>query len=551
MLEKLVRLLPGKKAQAFVQNAWQSTARHPRIKPVIGTLYTHRYVLIIPMALFTVLSIFYAVLGPKKYLASQSLVVRNELNGQEDRSGRFPSWEAARTAQETILEISKNPTVIAKTLKQVGPPPGKPSKDWPDEITIEGMQGSISISAPNGAEFGKSEVIHLSVKESSRDRARKVILALLENVEKQLRQVRYERAISMVNESQQAVKLAQENLNKSIEKLTEIESKIGPDLQELRSMNQASSGDGTLQRELLQVRAELRDALQKQNLLDSQDKMLTKALNDPAHLIQTPNELLQLQPALSDLKKGLSTARLELARVQSRYTDAHPKTRNAKRAVEDTLEQIREELSTALLGLNTQQKLNSNRIDMLKRRESDCMQRSKLLAQVRAEYAALQSETEQRSEVLKDVEEQLNKAQSTRLAAEEVNLITRIEEPQIGSAPVGPSKKMIVLGGMFGGLMIGLGLVTFLSAPFGPQTNTVVQQQTVSEQASTIQDTPMEPLLEFANELQTPTVSDNESAKPPEERKEKEKSKPYNDPNAIYILPDTLPQLEQNGPLQL
>ena len=478
-------------------------------------------------------------------------MVRNELIGQEDRSGRFASWEAARTAQETILEISKNPSVIEKTLQQVGPPPGKPANDWPDDITIEGMQGSISISAPNGAEFGKSEVVHLSVKESSRKRAQAVILALLENVETQLREVRRERAISMEGEALQATKLAQENLKKSVDKLTEIESKIGPDLQELRSMNQASTGDGALQRELLQVRAELRDASQTQNMLASQHEMMNKALNDPAHLIQTPNELLQIQPALSDLKKGLSTARLELARVQSRYTDAHPKTRNAKQAVDDTLQQIREELSTALLGLKTQRQLNTNRIEMLKKRESDCVQRSRLLAQVRAEYATLQADVEQRSEVLKTAEEQLNRAQSIRLAAEEVNLITRIEDPQIGSSPLGPSKKMIVLGGMIGGLMIGLGLVTFLSAPLGPQSSMTTLPQEQVEQAANQQELVDEPLVELVNELQTPTVSDTQPQKPADDRKEKEKPKQFGDPNAIYILPDTLPQLENNDPLQL
>lgn len=553
MLGKLAKTFNGDKTKSLAQKAVEATKRHPRIRPVLNILYTHRYVVIIPTALFTVLSLVYAIFGPKQYLASQALDVRNELIGQGDRAGKFPSWEMARTAQETILEISKNTNVIAQTLEQVGPPAGKAAASWPDDETIESMQDSISLHAPNGQELGKAEVVHLSVKESSRERAYAVIMVLLDNVELQLRKVRQERAASMEVESLQAMKIAREDLNNSLAKIKELEEQIGPDLPELRTLNQASAGEGSHQRELIQLRNELRDAINTQNLLEGQRKALKLAVNEPAHLIQTPNELLQLQPALNDLKKGLSEARLELARTQSQYTEIHPKTRNAKQKVEDTMSQIRAELNTALLGLETQQNLNTKRIALLNAQEQDLIDRKKNLARVRAEYDALQSEVNHRSDVLKKAQEQLNEAKSTRLAAEEVNLITRIEEPQVGSAPLGPSKKMIVLGGMLGGLMIGLGLVTFLSAPVGQQQFQVEAVEQVVDEPEHIEPL-IEPVVEdlafeITDELQTPTVSDNKDEKATDQRKEKEK--PISDPNAIYILPDVFPQAHCNDPLQL
>ena len=61
---------------------------------------------------------------------------------------------------------------------------------WPSEKVIEDVRRTISISAPNGAEFGKTEVILLSTKASARERARQFIELLLTEIDQKLREVR-------------------------------------------------------------------------------------------------------------------------------------------------------------------------------------------------------------------------------------------------------------------------------------------------------------------------------------------------------------------------
>ena len=48
---------------------------------------------------------------------------------------------------------------------------------------MENVQGMISFSAPNGGEFGKTEVIILNTKSTSPERSRKFIEILLDEMD--------------------------------------------------------------------------------------------------------------------------------------------------------------------------------------------------------------------------------------------------------------------------------------------------------------------------------------------------------------------------------
>ena len=84
--------------------------------------------------------------------ARQSLIVRDDLLGQSYKPGRFDSLDSMKTAQETILEISRRPQVIRNALEKLGPESngflGMGKSNWPSEEVIEVVQGAISFSAP-------------------------------------------------------------------------------------------------------------------------------------------------------------------------------------------------------------------------------------------------------------------------------------------------------------------------------------------------------------------------------------------------------------------
>ena len=84
----------------------------------------------------------------------------------------------------------------------------------------------------------------------------------------------------------------------------------------------------------------------------------------------------------------------------------------------------------------------------------------------RATYANQLAAVRQRSENLARVIKDLSDVRASQAAALSASLIARLDEPQPGNSPVGPSFSMIVLAGFGGGLIFGLGLV-FLMAPLG------------------------------------------------------------------------------------
>ena len=181
-----------------------------------------------------------AVFGPSQWGATQTFVVREELIGRIVGPGRFDSLDAMKTAQETISEVARRPAVIERALLKIGPENGSVSENWPDEETLAGVGGSISFFAPGGAEFGKTELLTVQVKATTRERARLFVEALFDEVQQELRVVRQQRATSMMDEMQTSGRSARERYEESMARLTKVESSVGADLSDLRSLTSRS-----------------------------------------------------------------------------------------------------------------------------------------------------------------------------------------------------------------------------------------------------------------------------------------------------------------------
>ena len=86
------------------------------------------------------------------------------------------------------------------------------------------------------------------------------------------------------------------------------------------------------------------------------------------------------------------------------------------------------------------------------------------LAGLRATYTNLLSESSNRAKLLERAEQGLNNARATLAGAKVASLISPVDDPDTGTHPVSPSRMLVVLGGLLGGLLTGLGVV-FLTAP--------------------------------------------------------------------------------------
>ncbi len=114
------------------------------------------------------------------------------------------------------------------------------------------------LAPPKGAEFGKTEVFYLKVRDGNPRRAVALAEAICGQLEAAIEKVRDAKAQSMVRELQKAVEVAEADLAESTAKLSKIEREVGSDLGELRLLCESNPGESALNRSAAEIRTELR-----------------------------------------------------------------------------------------------------------------------------------------------------------------------------------------------------------------------------------------------------------------------------------------------------
>lgn len=434
---------------------------------ILTTLKNRWYFWVMPTLLAVAGSAAYAVVRPDVWEASQAMVVRDEAVGRLGRQGRFESNDSRKAAHETVLEIARNPSVVAAALTKIGPPddPERPAV-WPGENDVRRTIENLNLAAPKGIDLGASEVVYLRVRQSSRERAIALTHALCDQIEARLQELRNTRAESVIKELQRNVALAQHDLEVSTGELQALESRVGSELGELRTLAEAGNGEGTVRSAMNKIKEELRQARANQYTQQQQLDLLKAAAADPRQLVSVPNQLLDSQPALRRLKEGLIDAQLQTAKILGRTSPAHPDARAALAAEAEIRQNLQNELVIAMNGVEAGSKVSAGLVAMLETQLTDAQTRLSGLAELRAPYANLVAEVRQRTQTLEETQKALADARASRSSAQSANLITRIDAPEAGNRPVGIGRRTTVLGGLAGGLLCGIGML-FLAAPLG------------------------------------------------------------------------------------
>src|SRR5262249_32676507 len=141
-------------------------------RDVLQLLRTHRKLWITPMVVMGLLACAYALFAPDTWEATQALIIRNEAANNVEGPGKFRQLDEMKVTQDTILEIAKSRQVLAKTLSEVGPPAKRSgTAPYPTAKEIYRFRSAIKLTPPKGAEFGKTEVFYLRVKDHDQQRA--------------------------------------------------------------------------------------------------------------------------------------------------------------------------------------------------------------------------------------------------------------------------------------------------------------------------------------------------------------------------------------------
>ena len=422
---------------------------------------------LIPAVVLAVLAGVYAVVRPATWEASQALVVRNEATADRDAPGRFSQSDEMKTVQETIQELVNSSAVLGAALADVGRPSDAHTapEAWPSPEDIANLRGNVSLNPPRGAEFGSTEVFYLTVEDGSRTRAVQLVEAICSNLERRYQELRDHKAQSMIDELVRAGNLARNDLAESTARLTGIERQVGEDLAKLRVLQDASSGESALRRTATEIRSELRQAETEEELNRQLLTLLKEAQLDSQRLVATPSRLLAAQPALSRLMDGLIDAKLSTAALEGRMAESHPLVLAAKESEEAIEEHLHHELAAAVRGIEVDLRLTRERSDMLNEQLAEVTGRLATLASLRADYSTQVAETRSRTGLLERAEQRLSEARISQASAAATSLISPLDSAEAGIDPIGPSRALIVLVGIVGGLMAGIGILLLSVQP--------------------------------------------------------------------------------------
>lgn len=423
----------------------------------------------IPITMVTTLgSLTFALVKHDVWQASQTMVIRDEAAGQLDGQGRFDNMNTMKAAQEMVVEVSHNFNVLEATLREVGSPKNstRSAKPWPSIGDVEDFRKLVSVAPPNGAEFGTTEVLHLRVDGETPERAIALANALAAHLDRALKDLRGRRAAGVIQELTDAMRLAQSHLDDTTERLEAMEREVGSDLGELRKLSEAGSGDGGLQVGWGQIKQQIRDGQAEIARLEEQLRLLKEAADQPDKIVGMPGQLLETQPALRRLKEGLVDTQLKTSELLGRMSEEHPLVKAALTSEREVQANIREEISTAIRGIEAERMVHRSRLASVAGQEVEVRERLDGLAGMRARYTNLVAEVAQANQVLQETQNKLGEAKANQQASLAASVITLVDSPTVGEHPLGPGKTTILIAGMCGGLLIGGGLI-FLTTPMG------------------------------------------------------------------------------------
>jgi len=451
-----------------------------RLKFVFATMIRFRNLWLIPAMVGVVVSYFYVTMfRAETWSARQSLIVRDDLLGQAYKPGQFSSLESMKSAQETILEVARKPQVIRSVLTELGPAKSGLllTGNYPDDETIEMLQGKIGLSAPNGAEFGKTEVIILNTKASTPERSKRFIELLLNQIDLKLGEVRQQRLMSMELELTQARDGAALSLEQSTSKLREMENELGADIGAMQGLNSVQGNDG-IRGELSQIRVEKRGTQKDLDAALAALKMLQAARSSPSKMLAIPGELLRSQPRLEALQRSLVDAQKAYADNSGRFAAQHPLIASSAETVAAMQNQIYLELDSLIHTVESNVAELKQRIVRLEDLANDENQKMVDLGALRVDHLTINAEVAKKTEFLNQMQTRLSEIQAMRMAAPQVHWLTRVDDPQVATRPDGLGKKSTILAGGFCGLMLGLGLVMLVAPPMEASPARSLHQQT-------------------------------------------------------------------------
>lgn len=440
----------------------EATNRKFVIQDFFSILMQYKLRWLIPAILIGCAAFAFASQLTDTWEVKQAVIVRNVATVQEGAPGEFRGTEPLRRTEDMIVQTCRSQLVLMSALKEVGPPDDLPEEraaTWPDQEAFESLREAMTIEAPNGAEFGTTEVFYITLRDKSRERATELVTAIFDQLRDRMGELRALRAESLVAEAEQAAALAKESLEATTIELTELEKSVGPDFVELRMLESSTHGNGDLVRSMIAIEQDINQIEHSNQVSETLLEILNAASEDPRSIESAPAELLTQYPNLESLREALMSAELRTAALKKNLLPNYPSVLAAAREEEAIRGRIQLEVENATKALLADRKVRQARLPLLQKRQQEVADRVARLADVRAEYSNLVRMLAHGQQEMQSTSRRLAEVRASQAVARNNSIISRLDSPDLGSESVGPSPKLVAVGGTLGGLMLGVGLV--------------------------------------------------------------------------------------------
>jgi capsular exopolysaccharide synthesis family protein len=232
------------------------------------------------------------------------------------------------------------------------------------------------------------------------------------------------------------------------------------DFLDQQGMLETSEGVDALQNQALQLALTARENAR-------QEKLALQRLNNDIQQARTNGTSLELITALNSrgivttLKNNLAAARQKVSQLAQRYGPKHPRMIEAVSAVESARSAYETELETVANAVVTDYQ-RAVRTEAEYNRELNLAEADiQALNRGRAELTKLQDQVKTSRALFEQLQSGEQRADLLQGGIHKINAII-IEEARPGLYPVRPNKKLMVLGWVFGGLVVGIGLAFLL-----------------------------------------------------------------------------------------
>ncbi len=416
--------------------------------------------LVIGVALaFAAIAGLAAYVSPDQYEARAKLWVRDE-TALLRNSGESPreQYERIQVAAANFREALLSRSVLAAVLEQVDGARFSRLRAADQSRLIRQLRRRIGFRMARSSEFGASQVIEVTVRDESRDRARHLLQRMLDEAHRLLQEVGLERARRLAEKTEREWQQARAELDQAAAALRQLVVELGAGLLDVQAMSGSPVGDsgtrqmlGQLLLQLAQLEARI---VERRAMLDR-----IRSGDLPDELSGELAELLgQRLDHLARIRQAVADAEVRERVLQASMMDAHPELQEARERRVRLAELYRSELQRLRTTLEQELSvLESTARELREERDSLAEQLARIAGRY-PEFLALRTDYQIREDALRQAALKREQARTQLAIASQNAVFVPLDGLQVSTRPVTLGNATAALAGGLLGLLCGVGL---------------------------------------------------------------------------------------------